>query len=92
MCERNCDSCEEHDSSLTPEASPMTQTVECSGCHKKMPFAEFLNQFPMPAEEICFECTKLSRDGCDACRLAWVRSHPSSGFQCLSCRKFVVPC
>ncbi len=70
----------------------MTQTVQCSNCHKKMSFAAFLKEFPMPAEEICLHCEKLSRDGCDACRLAYFRSHPASGFQCFECRKSVVPC
>jgi hypothetical protein len=69
----------------------VTQTVECRGCHKQMPFAEFLNEFPIPAEEICLQCAKLSRDGCDACRLEFLQAHPASGFQCLSCRTSVVP-
>jgi hypothetical protein len=92
MCDNNCGCCVEQESTVTLEATPMMQTVECSGCHKKMPFAEFLNQFPMPAEEICLTCEKLSQDGCDECRLEYFRSHPLSGFQCLSCRKSVVPC
>lgn len=77
---------------MTSKVNPMTQTVECRICHKKMPFSEFLNQFPIPAEEVCFKCEKLSADGCDDCRLEYIQAHPGTGFRCLSCRNSLVPC
>lgn len=70
----------------------MTQTVECRTCHKKLTRAEFLNEFPIPAEEVCLPCEKLTPDKCDDCRTNYVQEHPASGFQCLSCRNSLVPC
>jgi hypothetical protein len=70
----------------------MTQTVECSICHKKLSRAEFLSESPIPAEEVCLPCERLTPDKRDVCRVEYVRAHPASGFQCFSCRNSLVPC
>jgi transketolase len=74
------------------ETKTMMATIECSRCRHQVPFEEYLGEIPAPADEICADCERYSRDGCAECRLAWMRTNTNFTFLCRDCREVTVPC
>ena len=75
-----------------PESEAMIDTIECARCHNGVSLDEYLSELPMPADEICVDCERYSRDGCAECRTGWMRENPAFTFLCRECREVVVPC
>jgi transketolase len=74
-----------------PKGEATMDTMECSRCHNRVSWDEYLSELPMPADEICVECERYSRDCCAECRSGWMRANPAFIFICRECREVVVP-
>ena len=76
----------------TKEPNVMMELLECAGCSRKVPFAEYLDENPMGTDDICVECENSLTIGCAECRMKCMRANPNFVFHCPACRKIAVPC
>lgn len=76
----------------TKEPNVMMELLECAGCSRKVPFAEYLDENPIGTDDICVECENSLTIGCAECRMKWMRANPNFVFHCSACRKTAVPC
>ena len=62
------------------------QSVRCSRCHGSIPITEYAKDFPLPTDELCFDCEHRSLELCTVCRIEWGKVTHNTDYVCLSCR------
>jgi transketolase len=66
--------------------SSVLAAIECVRCHTLVPFAEFLCETPLAADEICADCERRSPENCAECRTEWTLTNPNFQYLCRECR------
>jgi transketolase len=67
-------------------------SLECQQCGLRIPFGEFVAEWPARADEMCAECTRRAPENCDLCLTELLISNPNFLFVCRDCRWPVVEC
>ena len=64
----------------------MVAAVECARCHGLTPYQQYLQEGPLPSNELCAECERRGAENCAMCRSSWLLTNPSFAYVCPECR------
>jgi transketolase len=70
----------------SPAVPHEIQSVRCSRCGASIPITEYAKDFPLPTDELCFDCEHRSLELCTVCRIEWGKATHNTDYVCLSCR------